>query len=93
MSLVPTRGLTWDKVDRKHETVKLEPGETKNDEGRTVYLDAKLQAAFNHQWELRKRSRKLTPYVLPNEDNDCVHFMQSESFSNPFVLLKVRQDR
>lgn len=61
-------GLTWNQVGRDNGIVRLETGETKNDEGRTVYLDDELQEVFNHQWELRKKSRKLTPYVFPNVD-------------------------
>jgi len=61
-------GLTWKQVDRENGIVRLETGETKNDEGRTVYLDAELQEVFNHQWEQRKKSRKLTPYVFSNMD-------------------------
>ena len=34
--------LTWDRVDRKNSIVRLEPRETKNGEGRTVYLDPEL---------------------------------------------------
>ncbi|MFO7556350.1 MAG: tyrosine-type recombinase/integrase [Desulfobacterales bacterium] len=40
----------------------------KNDGGRTVYLDDELQEIFHKQWETRKKSRKLTPYVFPNMD-------------------------
>jgi integrase len=61
-------GLTWPQVDRDNGIVRLETGETKNDEGRTVYLDAELQGTFNHQWELRRKNWKLTPYVFPNMD-------------------------
>ena len=61
-------GLTWNQVDLDNGIVRLESGETKNDEGRTVYLDIELQEVFNHQWENRKRNRKLTPYVFPNMD-------------------------
>lgn len=32
--------LTWKNVDRKQSIVRLEVGETKNDEARTVFLDA-----------------------------------------------------
>ena len=60
--------LTWNQVDSDNGIVRLESGETKNDEARTVYLDDELQEIFNHQWESRKRSRKLTPYVFPNLD-------------------------
>jgi len=60
--------LTWNQVDLDNGIVRLEPGETKNDDGRTVYLDEELQGVFNGQWEARKKSRKLTPYVFPNMD-------------------------
>ncbi len=32
-------GLTWDKVDLREGIVRLDPGETKNEEGRTLYLN------------------------------------------------------
>ena len=35
-------GLTWDKVDLQNGIVRLNPGETKNDEARTLYLDEEL---------------------------------------------------
>ena len=62
-------GLTWNQVDLRQGIVWLEKGETKNDDGRTVYLDDELQEIFHRQWENRKRSRKLTPYVFLNMDD------------------------
>jgi len=38
--------LTWDRVDRKEGIVRLEPGETKNAEGRTLYPSPASQQAF-----------------------------------------------
>ena len=35
--------LAWSNVDLSQDIVRLEAGETKNDEGRTVYLDGKLK--------------------------------------------------
>jgi integrase len=61
-------GLTWSQVDRKQGIVRLEVGETKNDEARTVYLDEELKEIFNHLWEVRKSNGKLTPFVFPNQD-------------------------
>ena len=61
--------LTWNKVDLKQNIVRLEPGETKNDGGRTVYLDDELQDVFRQQWELRKMNKVLIPFVFPNGDN------------------------
>lgn len=66
-------GLTWAQVDRHLGIVRLEPGETKNDEGRTVYLDDELKGIFSEQWEARKKGKALLPYVFPNrEGTDCV---------------------
>ena len=61
-------GLAWNQVDRNQGIVRLEVGETKNDEARTVYLDDELKEIFNHQWQLRKTSKKLLPYVFLNRN-------------------------
>jgi len=61
--------LTWNQVDLDQGIVRLETGETKNDEARTVYLDEELKEVFNCQWEARKKNQKLLPYVFPNRDN------------------------
>ena len=47
--------------------VRLEAGETKNDEARTVYLDDELKEIFKRQWEFRKECENLLPYVFLNE--------------------------
>lgn len=44
-------GLKWSQVDRNLGIVRLEVGETKNDDGRTVYLDDELKKIFNELWE------------------------------------------
>jgi len=59
--------LTWSQVDRENWIVSLNPGETKNDEGRTVYLDEELQDVFQRQWEIRKKAKTLIPYVFPRK--------------------------
>ena len=57
--------LPWNQVDLDNGIVRLDPGETKNDEARTVYLDDELQEIFNHQWKVRKN---LLPYVFLNDN-------------------------
>jgi len=58
--------LTWGHVDRDNGIVRLEPGEAKNDEGRTVYLDEELKGVFQKQWDNRKSGKKILPFVFPN---------------------------
>ena len=60
-------GLTWNQVDRRRGIVRLDPGETKNDEGRTVYLDDELKKIFQSQWEQRKQSRRIVHSVFSNK--------------------------
>ncbi len=64
-------GLTWSHVDLANSIVRLEAGETKNDQGRTVYLDNELTQVFENQWAARKHSGRLIPYVFPNEDGNA----------------------
>jgi integrase len=59
--------LTWSQVDLGQGIVRLEVGETKNDEGRTVYMDEELKEVLNLQQDLRKQRKTLTPYVFTNE--------------------------
>ena len=59
--------LTWAQVDLDLGVVRLEPGETKNDDARTVYLSSGLKEVLQQQWENRKISGKVCPYVFPNE--------------------------
>lgn len=58
--------LKWSQVDLDQGIVRLEPGETKNEEGRTVYLDDELKDIFRQQWERRKETARLLPYVFLN---------------------------
>ncbi len=58
--------LTWNQVDLDQGIVRLEAGETKNNEARTVYLDDELNNVFTQQWKLRKKGDTLLPYVFLN---------------------------
>jgi integrase len=54
-------GLEWKQVDIKEGTVRLEPGETKNDSGRTLYMEPELLEMMK---ELFTRRRLDCPYVF-----------------------------
>ncbi len=60
--------LTWSQVDLNQGIVRLEVGETKNHEGRTVYLDDELQEIFGQQRKLRKKLGTALPHVFLNHD-------------------------
>jgi integrase len=64
------QGLTWAQVDLANGIVRLEAGETKNDDGRTVYLDKELQGVFKGQADGRKDRKKVMPWVFVNESGD-----------------------
>ena len=59
--------LTWDTVDLDNGIVMLKVGETKNDEGRTVYLDDELKPLFRELWEKRKSHQSPTNFVFNNK--------------------------
>jgi integrase len=58
--------LTWNQIDLEQGIVRLEVGNSKNKEGRTVYLDTELKEIFSSQWKDRKEKDKMTPHVFPN---------------------------
>jgi integrase len=41
-------GLTWSNIDLDNGIVRLETGDTKNDDARTLYLDDECREIFNH---------------------------------------------
>ena len=53
--------LTWDKIDLKNGIVRIETGEAKNDEARTVYLDDELKEMFRNFFVNRRLD---IPYVF-----------------------------
>jgi integrase len=62
--------LTWNQIDRIQGIVRLEVGETKNDEARTIYMDSELKAIMESRWSKR---RNLLPYFFLNRyENDRV---------------------
>jgi integrase len=57
-------GLTWDKVDLKQGTIRLDPGETKNDEARMIYMDDELKMEIK---ALHSKRRLGCPYVFHHD--------------------------
>jgi integrase len=67
-------GLTWDRVDLKEGKVRLDPGETKNEEGRTLYLNKELM----EEMEALHRKRQLgCPYVFHRDGKPIKGFRKS----------------
>lgn len=62
--------LTWSQANRDQGIVTLDPGETKNDQGRTIYLDKELKVILEQQWKARKKGSKLVQYVFLNSTGD-----------------------
>ncbi|HUU26537.1 MAG TPA: site-specific integrase [archaeon] len=58
--------LQWSQIDLEKGIVRLEPGETKNEEGRTIYLDEELKEIFRAQWEARGKADTALPWVFLN---------------------------
>jgi integrase len=58
--------LTWDQVNLARCIVRIETGETKNDEARTVYLDNGLKSAFRQQWRKGVKRKPQLPCVFLN---------------------------
>lgn len=67
-------GLTWDRVDVKEGMVRLDPGETKNEEGRTLYLNKELM----EEMKALHRKRQLgCPYVFHRDGKPIKGFRKS----------------
>jgi integrase len=66
--------LTWDKVDLKHGVVRLDPGETKNDEARTLYMDEEL---WKEMHILHSNRRLGCPYVFHRNGRPIRDFRDS----------------
>jgi len=61
-------GLQWNQVDRERGMVRLNPGETKNDQGRIIYLDPELREVLKGLWERRIETGSALPYVFLNAE-------------------------
>jgi integrase len=66
--------LTWDRIDFKENVVRLEAGETKNSEGRTIYLDSALRDIIS---EAKRKRRLGCPYVFHRDGERIQGFWKS----------------
>lgn len=60
-------GLEWSQVDLKNGIVRLDPGDTKNEDARTVYLDEELVQEFDRLSQRRKQLGTALPHVFLNK--------------------------
>jgi integrase len=67
-------GLTWEQVDLKEGTVRLEVGEAKNEEARTIYLDGELRGLIKAQMAQRQLG---CPYVFHRDGKPIKDFRGS----------------
>jgi integrase len=56
--------ITWSQVDLEEGTVRLEPGTTKNREGRLIFLPEAARVLVEEQWRVRQASSSTCPYVF-----------------------------
>ncbi len=68
-------GLTWNKIDLMNGIVRLEPGETKNDEPRTIYLDDELKGTLRRLFNEKDRAK--IPYVFLKEGKRIQSFRKA----------------
>ena len=67
-------GLTWDRVDLEEGAVRLEAGETKNSQGRTIYLDSELKSLTREQMKNRRLG---CPYVFHRDGRKVGDFRRA----------------
>jgi integrase len=66
--------LGWRQVDLAERVVRLEPGETKNDEGRTIFMAPELYDTLAIQKNLRDRYFPECPWVFFRADKPILNF-------------------
>ena len=67
-------GLTWDRVDLHASIVRLDPGTTKNQEGRTVYLDGDVREIVLGLKAERDALFPLCPWVFHRQERRIKDF-------------------
>lgn len=82
--------LTWDKIDLKEGIVRLDPGETKNNEARTLFLNQELLKEVH---SLNAKRRPGLSYVFHNDGNRIKDFRDAWRSACKKVGLQVRSDK
>ena len=68
------RDLKWSQVDLENNIVRIESGETKNNEARTIYLDNELKEIFLNQKARQKELAKISNYVFTGKNGTAKVF-------------------
>jgi integrase len=75
------KGIKWPQVDFQAGTVRLEPGTTKNKEGRQFPFTEELRAILEEQWAEHERMKtekgKICPYVFNRKGRPIGEFKRS----------------
>jgi len=82
--------LTWDKVDLKEGIVGLDPGETKNNEGRTLYLNEEL---LKEMHSLQSKRRLGFPYVFYRDGHRIKDFRAVWCSACKTIGLQVKDEK
>lgn len=87
--------LEWSQVDREGESIRLEPGTTKNDEGRTLpygklpELVDVIEDAWAHREKLAKAGT-ISPYVFTMKGKQIAHSVWYRNWRNACAEAEVR---
>jgi len=73
--------LSWSNVDFKAGTIRLEPGTTKNKDGRVIYKTQELRSLLEDQREktlaLQRQTDKIIPLVFHNEGEPICNYYKA----------------
>src|SRR5262249_19203011 len=67
---------TWDRVDLAEGAVRLDPGTTKNKEGRLVYVSAEVRAVLEAQWQEHLTAYPVCQLVFHRNGERVLSFYQ-----------------
>jgi integrase len=82
--------LTWDRVDIKEGTVSLDPGETKNNDGRTLYLNEEL---LKEMHLLHSKRRLGFPYVFHRDGHRIKDYRDAWRSACKKIGLQIKDEK